>query len=167
MGAGSADRYVVGGVNWESYTLEALIAMVADNASPAQLVQLADDWRQAGSEVSDSAAVLETALAQLMEFWSGTAAEQAREDVAANAQWLADLGDTAHQIGDPIQEAAGALKAAQDAMPALPPPLRSTRPAPWTAPTWPWTPAAPSLPPSPARPPAPRAPSPPNRNKPA
>jgi hypothetical protein len=122
MGAGSGDRYVVGGVNWESYTLEALIAMVADNASPPQLEQLADDWRQAGSEVSDAAAVLEMALAQLMEFWSGYAAEQARRDVSANAKWLGDLGETAHQIGVPIQEAAGALKAAQDAMPALPPP---------------------------------------------
>lgn len=122
MGAGNGDRYVVGGVNWESYTLEALIAMVADNASPAQLVQLADDWRQAGNEVTDAASVLELALAQLMEFWSGYAAEQARSDVAANAQWLGDLGSTAHQIGDPIHEAAGALKAAQDAMPALPAP---------------------------------------------
>ena len=128
MGAGSADRYVVGGVNWESYTLEALIAMVADNASPPQLEQLADDWRQAGNEVNDAAAVLELALAQLMQFWSGTAAEQARQDVSANARWLGDLGETAHQIGDPIQEAAGALKAAQDAMPALPAPT-ATPPA--------------------------------------
>lgn len=116
------DRYVVGGVNWESYSLEALVAMVADNASPAQLEELADDWRQAGNEVTDAAVVLETALAQLMEFWSGYAAEQARRDVAANAQWLGDLGETAHHIGVPIQEAAGALKAAQDAMPAIPPP---------------------------------------------
>ncbi|GGS13076.1 PPE domain-containing protein [Actinokineospora fastidiosa] len=121
MGAGNGDRYVVGGVNWESYTLEALIAMVSDNASPVQLEQLADDWRQAGNEVSDAATVLETALAQLMTFWSGYAAEQARADVAANARWLGDLGETAHQIGDPIQEAAGALKAVQDAMPDLPP----------------------------------------------
>ncbi|MGW5054183.1 WXG100 family type VII secretion target [Actinokineospora sp. NPDC004072] len=130
MGAGSGDRYVVGGVNWESYTLEALIAMVSDHASPAQLEQLADDWRQAGNEVTAAATVLGGALEQLMAFWSGYAAQEAREAVAANAAWLGDLGETAHQIGDPIQEAAGALKAVQDAMPDLPadplvPPARS------------------------------------------
>lgn len=122
MGTGqSPDRYVTGGVNWESYSLEALVAMVADNANPAQLEQLADDWRNAGAQVGDAAAVLEAALAQLMEFWSGAAAEQARHDVALNAQWVADLGDTAHRIGTPIEEAAGALRAAQDAMPQIPP----------------------------------------------
>ncbi|WP_146107913.1 hypothetical protein V5P93_001025 [Actinokineospora auranticolor] len=114
------DRYVTGGVNWESYSLEQLVKMVAEQASAPQLERLADDWRAAGTEVVDASDVLRRALDDLMDFWSGTAAEQARTDVALNAQWVADLGETAHQIGDPIQEAAGALKAAQDAMPDLP-----------------------------------------------
>ncbi|SDJ48152.1 hypothetical protein SAMN05192558_116114 [Actinokineospora alba] len=123
MGSGqqAGDRYVTGGVNWESYSLEDLVAMVAENASAPQLERLADDWRAAGTEVTDAAAVLATALDELMQYWSGAAAEQARADVALNAQWVGDLGETAHQIGDPVQEAAGALKAAQDAMPAVPP----------------------------------------------
>ncbi len=121
MGAGQdGDRYVTGGVNWDSYSLEALVAMVAENASAPQLERLADDWRAAGAEVIDAASVLDTSLTDLMEYWSGTAAEQARKDVALNAQWVADLGDTARNIGDPVQEAAGALKAAQDAMPQVP-----------------------------------------------
>ncbi|MGH3864172.1 WXG100 family type VII secretion target [Actinokineospora sp.] len=123
MGSGqqSEDRYVTGGVNWESYSLEDLVAMVAENASAPQLERLADDWRAAGAEVTDAAAVLATALEELMQYWSGAAAEQARADTALNAQWVGDLGETAHQIGDPVQEAAGALKAAQDAMPEIPP----------------------------------------------
>ncbi|MBC6450380.1 WXG100 family type VII secretion target [Actinokineospora xionganensis] len=123
MGSGQqeGDRYVTGGVNWEAYSLEDLVAMVAENASAPQLERLADDWRAAGTEVTDAAAVLATALEELMQYWSGAAAEQARADVALNAQWVGDLGETAHQIGDPIQEAAGALKAAQDAMPEIPP----------------------------------------------
>ncbi|SDC99515.1 WXG100 family type VII secretion target [Actinokineospora iranica] len=122
MGTGQADdRYVTGGVNWESYSLEDLVKMVAEQASAPQLERLADDWRAAGAEVVDAADVLSAALEELMTFWSGAAAEQARTDVALNAQWVADLGETARQIGDPIQEAAGALKAAQDAMPEIPP----------------------------------------------
>ncbi|MGQ0838249.1 hypothetical protein [Actinokineospora sp.] len=122
MGTGqeAEDRYVTGGVNWDSYSLEALVAMVADNASAPQLERLADDWRAAGKEVTDAAQVLALALEDLMHYWSGVAAEQARADVARNAQWVADLGETAHEIGNPVEEAAGALKAAQDAMPEVP-----------------------------------------------
>ncbi|WP_436493942.1 WXG100 family type VII secretion target [Actinokineospora sp. HUAS TT18] len=120
-GQQGADRYVTGGVNWDAYSLEALVAMVAENASAPQLERLADDWRAAGSEVTDASSVLANALEDLMQYWSGAAAEQAREDVALNAQWVGDLGETARQIGDPVQEAAGALKAAQDAMPTIPP----------------------------------------------
>ncbi|HVK24641.1 MAG TPA: hypothetical protein VM677_25055, partial [Actinokineospora sp.] len=122
-GQQAGDRYVTGGVNWDSYSLEALVAMVAENASAPQLERLADDWRAAGAEVTDASSVLASALEDLMQYWSGAAAEQARTDVALNAQWVGDLGETARQIGDPVQEAAGALKAAQDAMPTIPPPL--------------------------------------------
>ncbi|OLR90133.1 WXG100 family type VII secretion target [Actinokineospora bangkokensis] len=114
------DLYVTGGTEWESYSLEALVAMVSDKASVPQLERLADDWRAAGNEVVDASDVLTSALDELMRYWSGAAAEQARRDVALNAQWVSDLGETAYRIGDPIQEAAGALKAAQDAMPQLP-----------------------------------------------
>ncbi|GLZ43576.1 hypothetical protein [Actinokineospora sp. NBRC 105648] len=119
-GKQGADRYVTGGTEWEKYTLQDLVKMVADQASAPQLERLADDWRAAGSEVVDAADLLTKALDELMDYWSGAAAEQARQDVALNAQWVADLGETAHKIGDPIQEAAGALKAAQDAMPEIP-----------------------------------------------
>ncbi|WP_026422327.1 WXG100 family type VII secretion target [Actinokineospora inagensis] len=119
-GQQGGDRYVTGGVDWDKYSLADLVKMVDDQASAPQLEQLADDWRAAGSEVVDAAAVLSQALDELMNYWSGSAAEQARHDVALNAQWVSDLGETAHEIGTPIQEAAGALKAAQVAMAALP-----------------------------------------------
>ncbi|WP_156753822.1 hypothetical protein [Actinokineospora pegani] len=122
VGAGipADDLYVEGGTKWESFELADLIAMVSDKASVPQLERLADDWRAAGNEVVDSSITLSSALDALMGYWSGMAAEQARRDVALNAQWVADLGETAYRIGDPVQEAAGALKAAQDAMPQLP-----------------------------------------------
>jgi hypothetical protein len=127
---GHGDHYVTGHTNWDSYELPQLIAMVNEKVDIPALVRLADDWRYAGDDLMESARDLGDALDQLMDFWSGDAAEQARTDVALNAQWVADLGETARAVGDPVEEAAGALKAAQDQMPDLP----AAQPAPGSAP---------------------------------
>ncbi|HEV2781883.1 MAG TPA: hypothetical protein VGX25_21050 [Actinophytocola sp.] len=119
-GSPKDDRYVTGDTNWESYELPQLIAMVTEKVDIPALVRLADDWRAAGDETAESADELAAALDELMNFWSGKAAEQARMDVALNAQWLLDLGNKAYTMGTPVEEAAGALKAAQDQMPQLP-----------------------------------------------
>jgi hypothetical protein len=116
----SADNYVSGGVNWAAFTLEQLVSMVADKASVPQLERLAQDWRATGDGVVDAADYLADALDDLMDFWSGESAAEARHTVALNAQWVGDLGNTAKEMGDPIEEAAGALKSAQEAMPKLP-----------------------------------------------
>lgn len=131
-GAGTGDVYVSGGVNWAGFTLEELVSMVADQASVPQLERLALDWRTTGDAVVDAADYLADALDDLMNYWSGASAEKARHTVALNAQWVADLGTTAREMGDPIDEAAGALKAAQEAMPELPavPPVEQPGSAP-------------------------------------
>ena len=121
----SSDHYVSGGVNWAGFSLAELVAMVAEQASPPQLERLAQDWRETGDAVVDAADYLAEALDDLMNYWTGESAEKARHVVALNAQWVSDLGTTAREMGSPIEEAAGALKAAQEAMPALP----ATRPA--------------------------------------
>lgn len=116
----NADHYVSGGTNWAAFTLEQLIGMVADKASVPQLERLADDWRHTGDGVVDAADYLADALDDLMDFWSGESADKARHNVALNAQWVGDLGHTAKDMSGPIEEAAGALKSAQEAMPKLP-----------------------------------------------
>lgn len=113
------DHYVTGNTNWDSYELPQLVAMVNEKVDIPALVRLADDWRYAGDDLMDSAKDLGDALDRLMDFWSGEAAEQARTDVALNAQWVSDLGVTARAVGDPVEESAGALQAAQDQMPDL------------------------------------------------
>ena len=114
------DQYVNGGVNWSAFTLQELVGMVSDKASAPQLERLADDWRETGDGVVAAADYLADALDDLMNYWSGKSADQARHTVALNAQWVGDLGTTARDMGDPIEEAAGALKSAQEAMPKLP-----------------------------------------------
>ncbi|GAB1508496.1 PPE domain-containing protein [Actinophytocola sp. KF-1] len=121
MAEQGSDHYVSGGVNWAAFTLEQLVNMVVDKASVPQLERLADDWRTTGDGVADAADYLADALDDLMDFWSGETADKARYTVALNAQWVGDLAMTAKEMGDPIEEAAGALKSAQEAMPKLPP----------------------------------------------
>jgi hypothetical protein len=120
MAEQGSDYYVSGGVNWSAFTLHELVNMVTDKASVPQLERLADDWRLTGDGVGDAADYLAEALDDLMDFWSGESADKARYAVALNAQWVGDLGMTAKEMGDPIEEAAGALKSAQEAMPKLP-----------------------------------------------
>ncbi|HEY7592684.1 MAG TPA: hypothetical protein VH969_05970 [Actinophytocola sp.] len=116
----ASDYYVSGGVNWPGFTLPELVAMVVDKASVPQLERLALDWRSAGDGIVDTADYLADALDDLMNYWTGPSADQARHTVALNAQWVSDLGTTARDMGAPIDEAAGALKAAQDTMPNMP-----------------------------------------------
>ncbi|OLF07254.1 hypothetical protein BLA60_29090 [Actinophytocola xinjiangensis] len=117
----SSDYYVSGGVNWAGFTLAELVAMVAEQADPAQLEGLAQDWRATGDGVVDAADYLGRALDDLMNYWTGASADKARNVVALNAQWVSDLGTTAREMGGPIDDAAGALKAAQATMPPVPP----------------------------------------------
>lgn len=119
--AAASDFYVNGGVNWPGFTLPELVAMVADQASVPQLERLALDWRTAGDGIADTADYLAGALDDLMNYWSGASSEKARDTVALNAQWVSDLGATARDMGGPIEEAAGALRAAQETMPNMPP----------------------------------------------
>ncbi|MFD1051136.1 hypothetical protein ACFQ1S_39200, partial [Kibdelosporangium lantanae] len=84
------DHYVTGGTNWNGYSLESLIKMVADQASPSQLQFLADTWRRQGAKLSESAENLQRSLYTLMQYWTGAGADEAMSKVGGNSQWIAD-----------------------------------------------------------------------------
>ncbi|HET9140677.1 PPE domain-containing protein [Actinophytocola sp.] len=115
----SDDRYVTGDTNWDSFELLQLIGMVTDRVDLKTLNSLAEEWRSTGGALSGAASELGTALDRLMNYWRGEAAEQARADVARNAEWMAALGATAYEVGSPIEDSAYALRAAQDQMPDM------------------------------------------------
>lgn len=114
------DLWVTGGVNWNGFGLESLIKMVASKAHPGQLEALANEWQTHGSNVSRASDDLQRSLTKLLNFWGGTAADQAARKVTTNARWIGELGTTAQQMYDPIMDAAGALRSAQDTMPGMP-----------------------------------------------
>jgi hypothetical protein len=114
------DLWVNGGVNWNGYGLEPLIKMVAERASPAQLNALAGEWSRHGAAVSTASEDLQRSLDKLMNYWSGTASDEAMRKVTTNARWIGELGATAQQMSGPIMDASGALRSAQDTMPGMP-----------------------------------------------
>lgn len=114
------DLWVSAGVNWNGFGLESLIKMVAERSSPAQLNALAGEWSRHGTAVSKASDDLSRALDKLMNFWSGTAADDAVRKVTTNARWIGELGETAQQMSGPIMDASGALRSAQDTMPGMP-----------------------------------------------
>jgi hypothetical protein len=114
------DHYVTGGVHWDGFSLEHLIKMVAERASPQQLNALADEWRNQGTAINQASTDLQRSLNTLMQYWSGSAADQSAQTVTGNAAWIAELGNTAQNMAAPIEHAGGALKSAQDTMPGKP-----------------------------------------------
>lgn len=114
------DLYVSGGVHWNGYGLEPLIRMVAERASPAQLDALAGEWSRHGQSIVRTSDNLRRSVTNLMNYWSGSASDLALQRVANNVTWIAELGSTAQQMSGPIQDAAGALRSAQDTMPGMP-----------------------------------------------
>ncbi|SDJ48100.1 hypothetical protein SAMN05192558_116111 [Actinokineospora alba] len=114
------DTYVTGGVHWNGYSLETLQRMVGDQANPSQLDMLADEWSRHGDRIGRAAKDLSRSLNRLMAFWSGAASEDASRTVVANAAWVSEMAATAKNMADPIQDAGGALRSAQDTMPGKP-----------------------------------------------
>jgi hypothetical protein len=114
------DHYVTGGTNWNGYSLESLIKMVADQASPSQLQFLADTWRRQGGKLSASADNLQRSMYTLMQYWTGAGADEAMSKVGSNSQWIADIGATSTQIAEPVDDSGGALQSAQSTMPGHP-----------------------------------------------
>jgi len=114
------DLWVTGGVNWNGYGLEPLIKMVAERANPGQLNALAGEWSKHGSAVSKASDDLQRSLGTLLQYWTGTASDEAARSVMTNARWIGELGTTAQQMSGPIMDASGALRSAQDTMPGMP-----------------------------------------------
>ena len=114
------DLWVTGGVNWNGYGLEPLIRMVAERANPGQLNALAGEWSKHGLAVSKASTDLQSSLGRLMQYWTGSASDQAARSVMTNARWIGELGETAQKMSGPIMDASGALQSAQSTMPGVP-----------------------------------------------
>lgn len=114
------DRYVTGDVPWDGYDLASLVSMVADPASPAQVASAAGQWHSSAAAITQSGDDLAQSLTTLMNYWQGSAAQQANTAITNTANWISAVGATAKDLGDSVQNASGALSSAQATMPGNP-----------------------------------------------
>ncbi|KOX34359.1 hypothetical protein ADK67_03730 [Saccharothrix sp. NRRL B-16348] len=114
----SDDRYVAGGVRWESYSHRQLFAMLHERVDVAAVHDAADRWRQHGESIGALADRFGRMLASLEAVWNGESAVSAISALRKNAEWLAHLARTTTDMARPVDEAAYQLSAAQRAMPA-------------------------------------------------
>jgi len=117
---GSADRYVTGDTNWDTYDLPTLVSMVAAPASPSQVQSVAGLWRSNGASITSGADNLSQSLTTLMSYWQGAASQQVSASVANTAGWITAVGETAGKVADQVENASGALASAQNTMPGAP-----------------------------------------------
>ncbi len=115
-----SDQYVVPGVHWDGFSHETLFGMVHQQANPAQVEKLADDWDRHGRELTRRAEDLQRSLSALLPYWGGEASDQAARSVIRAVGWMGDVGSTSSAMADPLQDSAGALRSAQSTMPAPP-----------------------------------------------
>jgi hypothetical protein len=116
----SEDQYVVPGVHWDGFSHRTLFGMVFQQASPAQVETLADDWERNGRDLTQRAEDLQRSMAALLPYWGGEASEQAARSVIRAVGWMGDVGSTSSAMAGPLQDSAGALRSAQATMPAPP-----------------------------------------------
>ncbi|MEU4742414.1 PPE domain-containing protein [Actinosynnema sp. NPDC023658] len=116
----SGDRYVAGGVHWESFSHRQLFAMLHERADVAAVHEAADRWQQYAESIGALADRFGRMLASLEAAWSGESADSAISALRKNTEWLAQLARTTTDMARPIDEAAYQLSAAQRAMPAPP-----------------------------------------------
>jgi len=114
------DQYVVPGTHWDGYSHPTLFGMVHQQANPAQVEKLADDWDRHGRDLTQRAEDLQRSLAALLPYWGGEASDQAARSVIRAVGWMGDVGSTSSAMADPLQDSAGALRSAQSTMPAPP-----------------------------------------------
>lgn len=114
------DQYVVPGVHWDGFSHPTLFGMVHQQANPAQVEKLADDWERHGRDLTQRAEDLQRSLAALLPYWGGEASEQAARSVIRAVGWMGDVGSTSTAMANPLQDSAGALRSAQSTMPAPP-----------------------------------------------
>lgn len=114
------DRYVIAGTNWDGFSHKTLFRMVHQEANPAQVERLADDWGRQGALLAERAEDLQRSLIKLLPYWQGEASQQAARSVIAAVGWIGDVGATTRSMSDPLQDAAGALRSAQSTMPSPP-----------------------------------------------
>ncbi|RKT57373.1 PPE domain-containing protein [Saccharothrix australiensis] len=103
--------------NWAAHTHRELYDAVHNNNDPGQTGEIGAEWGQFGTELTESARVINERVAATESGWTGEAADSARAAIKNLASWITDTAVTAVEVGKRVQDQSRIMENARASMP--------------------------------------------------
>ncbi|MGM1063344.1 PPE domain-containing protein, partial [Saccharothrix sp. Mg75] len=103
--------------NWASRSHRELYEAVHNNNDPGQTGEIGAEWGQFGTELTESARLINERVALTESGWTGNAADAARTALKMLADWVTDTAETAVEVGKRVQDQSQIMQNARASMP--------------------------------------------------
>lgn len=103
--------------NWASRSHRELYEAVHNNNDPGQTGEIGAEWGQFGTELTESARVINERVALSESGWTGDAADAARAAIRMLADWVTETAATAVEVGKRVQDQSQIMQNARASMP--------------------------------------------------
>ncbi|MDU0290240.1 PPE domain-containing protein [Saccharothrix longispora] len=103
--------------NWASRSHRELYEAVHNNNDPGQTGEIGAEWGQFGTELTESARLINERVALTESGWTGDAADAARTALKLLADWVTDTAETAVEVGKRVQDQSQIMQNARASMP--------------------------------------------------
>ncbi|ONI83610.1 hypothetical protein ALI22I_34635 [Saccharothrix sp. ALI-22-I] len=104
--------------NWASRSHRELYEAVHNNNDPGQTGEIGSEWGQFGTELTESARLINERVAVSESGWTGDAADAARLAIKRLAEWVTHTAETAVEVGKRVQDESQIMENARASMPA-------------------------------------------------
>lgn len=103
--------------NWASRSHRELYEAVHNNNDPGQTGEIGSEWGQFGTELTESARLINERVAVSEAGWTGAAADAARLAIKGLADWVTHTAETAVEVGKRVQDQSQIMENARASMP--------------------------------------------------
>lgn len=103
--------------NWASRSHRELYEAVHNNNDPGQTGEIGAEWGQFGTELTESARLINERVAVSESGWTGDAADAARLAIKGLADWVTHTAETAVEVGKRVQDESQIMENARASMP--------------------------------------------------
>ncbi|MBW4716355.1 PPE domain-containing protein [Saccharothrix obliqua] len=103
--------------NWASRSHRELWDAVHNNNDPGQTGEIGAEWGQFGTELTESARVINERVAATESGWTGESADSARAAIKLLADWVTRTAATAVEVGKRVEDQSHIMENARASMP--------------------------------------------------
>ncbi|WP_433265055.1 PPE domain-containing protein [Actinosynnema sp. CS-041913] len=103
--------------NWASRSHRELYDAVHTNNDPGQTGEIGAEWGQFGTELTESARVINERVAATETGWTGEAADGARSAIKLLADWITETAANAVEVGKRVEDQSRIMENARASMP--------------------------------------------------